>query len=282
MVLKKEVKSSGWVWIVIALIFIVVASVIGYNYVQFKKEQSLLKSFELTYYSLKDRNMNEKEEKDLINKLDEKFKNECENNKCSVREIYFYVSAQQRLGVSDKIMLEKEFLKNTMIKAYEDSFDISNSISEDSFFSLILMHRLEQFRKVQVDFWRERLSSYKYNDLFDRFKQTLLLRTFTNGVSSYDLVEKMDNKIKSDILSKNICTDIPSYSGVLNAEQVSNPDDNALAPVYNYAYVKSFCKSGFNDNDKALFDKIANKDYPTVYGSIQKDIIINIGIKGLF
>ncbi|MBI2672624.1 hypothetical protein HYX19_00015 [Candidatus Woesearchaeota archaeon] len=285
MVLKKRKRrknSTGRVWIISVLILIIIVSVIGYGYIQYKKNSNMSNSFETIYYGLKDKKLNDQDKNNLINRLDTKFKNECENNKCSIREVYFYVSSQQKLNVSDAILLQKESLKNFMMENYKDSFDISNEISEDTFFTIVLMHRLEQFRKTQVEFWRLKLTNNQYNDLFNRFKQALLLRTLSNGVSTYDQIEKIDSQIDTETLKKNICNDIPSYNSILSTEAVNNPDDNALAPVYNYAYIKSFCKSSFNDNDKALFDKIANKDYPTVYGSIQKDIIINIGIKGLF
>lgn len=275
-------NSTGSVWIISVLISIIIVSVIGYGYIQYKKNSNMSNSFETTYYSLKAKKLNYQEKSALISQLDTKFKNECENNKCSIREAYFYVSAQQRLNVSDATLLEKEFLRNFMMENYKDSFDVSNEISEDTFFSLILMHRLEQFRKTQADFWRLKLTNSMYSNLFDRFKQVLLLRTLSNGVSTYDQIEKIDSKIDSETLKKNICNNVPSYHSILSVEDINNPNDNALAPIYNYAYVQSFCKSSFTEEDKALFDKIANKDYPTAYGTIQKDIIINIGIKGLF
>lgn len=279
MVSKMGESSSKKVWIIILLIFIIVISVIGYNYIKYKKEQKF-NSFEVTYLNMKDKNFNENEKNKIVVDLDEKFKKECEENRCSVREIYFYVSALQKLNVQDDILLQKEFLKNVMMEHYKNSFDISNEISEDTFFTLILMHRLEQFRKTQADFWRLELSKYRYENLFDRFKQTLLLRTLTNGISDYEGVENKTQELGS--LKKNICTNIPSYKSILKTEQLNSLDDDALAPIYDYAYVKSFCKSSFSDEDKDLFEKIANKDFPTTYGTIQKDIIINIGIKGLF
>ncbi len=158
MVSKIGESSSKKVWIIIALIFIIVISVIGYNYIKYKKEKELSQSFEVIYYGLKNKKLDDSGKKDLAEKLDEKFKKECEESNCKVREIYFYVSALQRLGIGDKVLLQKEFLKNVMMEHYKNSFDISNEISEDTFFTLILMHRLEQFRKTQADFWRLELS----------------------------------------------------------------------------------------------------------------------------
>lgn len=276
---KGERGYSKKVWVIVAIIFFVVVSIVGYNYIKYKKEQSSLNSFELTYLNMKGKKFDEKEKNNLIVKLDEKFKKECEENSCKVREIYFYVSALQKLEVTRDKILQKEFLRNVMMEYYKNSFDIDNEISEDTFFILALMHRLEQFRATQADFWWLKLSNSRYDNLFDRFKQVYLLRILSNGLTSY---QEIGNETHRNILKTNICTNIPGYKDILTVEQIKNADMDSLAAVYDYAYIKSFCKSDFNEEDKTLFERIANKDYPAVHSNIQKDIIINIGIKGLF